>query len=80
MTLGEHVVADLRADLFKHLTALDAAFYDTAKTGELLAADRRHDAAEVRLWLIGVRRAAQSLHVLRRNHHDGGDEPQARPV
>ncbi len=37
MTLGEHVVADLRADLFKHLTALDAAFYDTAKTGELLS-------------------------------------------
>lgn len=37
MTLGERVVADLRADLFKHLTALDAAFYDTAKTGELLS-------------------------------------------
>jgi ATP-binding cassette subfamily B protein len=37
MTLGERVVADLRADLFKHLTALDAAFFDTAKTGELLS-------------------------------------------
>jgi ATP-binding cassette subfamily B protein len=37
MTLGERVVADLRADLFKHLTSLDAAFYDTAKTGELLS-------------------------------------------
>ncbi|HEY8214857.1 MAG TPA: ABC transporter transmembrane domain-containing protein, partial [Methylocystis sp.] len=37
MTLGERVVADLRADLFKHLTTLDAAFYDTAKTGELLS-------------------------------------------
>jgi ATP-binding cassette subfamily B protein len=37
MTLGERVVADLRADLFQHLTALDAAFYDTAKTGELLS-------------------------------------------
>ncbi len=37
MTLGERVVADLRADLFQHLTALDSAFYDTAKTGELLS-------------------------------------------
>ncbi len=37
MTLGERVVADLRADLFKHLVSLDAAFYDTAKTGELLS-------------------------------------------
>ncbi|RTL88547.1 MAG: ATP-binding cassette domain-containing protein [Hyphomicrobiales bacterium] len=37
MTLGERVVADLRADLFRHLTALDAAFFDTAKTGELLS-------------------------------------------
>lgn len=36
-TLGERVVADLRADLFRHLAALDAAFYDTAKTGELLS-------------------------------------------
>ncbi len=37
MTLGERVVADLRADLFRHLVSLDAAFFDTAKTGELLS-------------------------------------------
>jgi ATP-binding cassette subfamily B protein len=37
MTLGERVVADLRADLFRHLTSLDARFYETAKTGELLS-------------------------------------------
>jgi ATP-binding cassette, subfamily B, bacterial len=36
-TLGERIVADLRADLFRHLAALDASFYDTAKTGELLS-------------------------------------------
>jgi ATP-binding cassette subfamily B protein len=36
-TLGERVVADLRGDLFRHLTALDAHFYDSAKTGELLS-------------------------------------------
>jgi len=37
MTLGERVVADLRSDLFRHLTRLDARFYETAKTGELLS-------------------------------------------
>ena len=37
MTLGERVVADLRRDLFAHLAKLDAAFYDTAKTGELVS-------------------------------------------
>src|SRR5690348_4661585 len=31
-TLGERVVADLRADVFGHLTGLSAAFFDTAKT------------------------------------------------
>lgn len=37
MTLGERVVADLRRDLFAHLGRLDAGFYDTAHTGELLS-------------------------------------------
>ena len=37
MTLGERVVADLRRDLFAHLSRLDASFYDTAQTGELLS-------------------------------------------
>ncbi|HXY57954.1 MAG TPA: ABC transporter transmembrane domain-containing protein [Methylocystis sp.] len=36
-TLGERVVADLRADLFAHLARLDASFFDSAKTGELLS-------------------------------------------
>ncbi|MCI0599960.1 MAG: ATP-binding cassette domain-containing protein [Beijerinckiaceae bacterium] len=36
-TLGERIVADLRADVFKHLCTLDASFYDTARTGELLS-------------------------------------------
>ncbi|HWL31739.1 MAG TPA: ABC transporter transmembrane domain-containing protein [Xanthobacteraceae bacterium] len=34
-TLGERVVADLRAAVFDHLTMLAAPFFDTAKTGEL---------------------------------------------
>jgi ATP-binding cassette, subfamily B, bacterial len=36
-TLGERVVADLRTELFAHLTRLDAAFYDKSKSGELLS-------------------------------------------
>ena len=37
ITLGEQVVADLRADLFDRLARLDASFYDTAQTGELVS-------------------------------------------
>ena len=37
MTIGERIVADLRADLFAHLDRLDASFYDTAKIGELVS-------------------------------------------
>ncbi|MEJ0092180.1 MAG: ABC transporter transmembrane domain-containing protein [Methylocella sp.] len=36
-TLGERFVADLRSDVFKHLCRLDAAFFDTARVGELLS-------------------------------------------
>jgi ATP-binding cassette subfamily B protein len=36
-TLGERVVADLRGAVFRHLTSLDAAFFDSARTGELLS-------------------------------------------
>jgi ATP-binding cassette, subfamily B, bacterial len=36
-TLGERVVADLRRDVFARLTGLDAAFYDRARTGELVS-------------------------------------------
>ena len=37
MTLGERVVADLRKALFAHLATLDATFFDTALTGELVS-------------------------------------------
>jgi ATP-binding cassette, subfamily B, bacterial len=36
-TLGERVVADLRSEVFRHLTNLDATFFDSARTGELLS-------------------------------------------
>ncbi len=35
MTIGERVVADLRAALFAHLTRLDPGFFDAEKTGEI---------------------------------------------
>src|SRR5208282_770548 len=35
VTLGERVVADLRANLFAHLTRLDPGFFDAEKTGEI---------------------------------------------
>ena len=36
-TLGERIVADLRADVFSHITALSTAFFDEAKSGELVS-------------------------------------------
>jgi ATP-binding cassette, subfamily B, bacterial len=36
-TLGERVVADIRADLFSRLVGFDVAFYDGARSGELIS-------------------------------------------
>ena len=36
-TLGERIVADLRGEVFAHLTSLSAAFFDEAKTGEMIS-------------------------------------------
>jgi ATP-binding cassette, subfamily B, bacterial len=36
-TLGERIVADLREDVFGHLVSLSSAYFDTAKSGELLS-------------------------------------------
>ncbi len=37
MTLGERVVADVRTAVFRHLTRLDASFYDTTRSGEIVS-------------------------------------------
>ncbi len=37
ITLGERVVADLRSAVFRHLTALDPAFFDQTKSGEIVS-------------------------------------------
>jgi ATP-binding cassette subfamily B protein len=36
-TLGECIVADLRSDVFAHLTRLSSAFFDAGRTGELVS-------------------------------------------
>jgi len=36
-TLGERIVADLRSEVFGHLTALSIAFFDQARTGEMVS-------------------------------------------
>jgi ATP-binding cassette subfamily B protein len=37
MTIGERIVADLRADVFAHLVSLSPAFFDSARAGELVS-------------------------------------------
>ncbi|MCO5132023.1 MAG: ABC transporter transmembrane domain-containing protein [Xanthobacteraceae bacterium] len=36
-TLGDRIVADLRGDVFAHLTALSPRFFDSARSGELIS-------------------------------------------
>jgi len=36
-TLGERIVADLRSDVFAHLTHLSLSFFDAARTGEIVS-------------------------------------------
>ncbi len=36
-TLGERIVADLRSDVFTHLTHLSSAFFDAARAGEIVS-------------------------------------------
>ncbi len=37
MWIGERIVAEVRADVFEHMTALSPGFYDQAKSGEILS-------------------------------------------
>jgi ATP-binding cassette subfamily B protein len=37
MTIGERIVADLRRDVFGHLISLSPAFFDSARSGELIS-------------------------------------------
>jgi ATP-binding cassette subfamily B protein len=37
MTIGERIVADIRRDVFAHLISLSPAFFDSARSGELIS-------------------------------------------
>jgi len=37
MTIGERIVADIRRDVFAHLISLSPAFFDSARSGELVS-------------------------------------------
>jgi ATP-binding cassette subfamily B protein len=37
MTVGERIVASLRADVFRHLTRLEPAFFDSSRAGDLVS-------------------------------------------
>ncbi|RVD32369.1 ABC transporter, partial [Mesorhizobium sp. M4B.F.Ca.ET.019.03.1.1] len=41
ITLGERVVADIRRDVFAHVTTLSPAFFDKAHSGEIVSAASR---------------------------------------
>ena len=79
-TLGERIVADLRSDVFAHLTRLSSAFFDTARTGEIvsrLTADTTQIKSAVGASVsIALRNL---LLFLRRRGHDGGHQPDACP-
>ncbi len=76
--LGERIVADLRSEVFAHLTvAVGLLLRPGQDRRDDLAAHRRHHADQGRGRLVGVGRAAQPRDVPRRGHHDGDDEPAA---
>ncbi len=80
-TLGERIVADLRADVFAHLTKLSSSFFDTAKTGEMISR-LTADTTQIKS-AVGA-----SVSIALRNlvlffggaAHDGGDQPAAVAV
>ena len=77
-TLGERVVADLRRDVFAHLVgSRRRVLRQRANRRTGVAPHRRHDADQGGVRLLGVDRAAQSLHVRRRDRAHGLYEPQA---
>ena len=77
-TLGERIVADLRSDVFSHISlALGRLFRPGQDRRADLAAHRRHHPDQGRGRRLGVDRVAQPRAVRRRDRHDGGDEPAA---
>ena len=77
-TLGERVVADLRRDVFAHLSRLDASFYDSARTGELISRLTADTTQIKAAFGASASIALRNLvHVRRLDGADGLHEPQA---
>ena len=77
MTLGERIVADLRSDLYAHLTGSMPASSTGPDGRTRVAPHRRHHAAQGHLRLLGLGGAAQPVPLRRRRRHDGLSEPEA---
>ena len=75
--LGERVVADMRRDVFKHLTGLSPAFYETAHSGEVMSR-LTADTTQVKAAAgTVISQALRNLLILiGACTHDGGDEPE----
>ena len=75
--LGERVVADIRSDVFKHLTGLSPAFYEVSHSGEVMSR-LTADTTQVKAAASTAISQAHPQHAAahRRRDHDGGDEPQ----
>ena len=78
ITLGERVVADLRNDVFAHVTELSPAFFDTAQSGEIvsrLTADTTQIKSAVGATAsVALRNVILGLGAV---VHDGGHQPEA---
>ena len=76
ITLGERIVADIRRDVFAHITTLSPAFFDRSQSGEIvsrLTADTTQIKSAV---------GASASHGAAQHHpwpwrfgDDGGDQP-----
>ena len=77
-TLGERIVADLRSDVFAHLTRLSPAYFDArAHRRNCVSAHGRYDPDQIGRGRFGVDCAAQSGSVSWRRRHDGRDQSAA---
>ena len=76
MTLGERIVADLRRDVFAHLLRLSPAFFDAARSGEIISR-LTADTTQIKSAVGASASIALRNLVLfvGADDHDGGDEP-----
>ena len=77
MTIGERIVADLRRDVFAHLISLSPAFFDSARSGELISR-LTADTTQIKSAVgASVSIALRNLDAVHRRHRDDGDHQPA---